>query len=89
MLGARELLQNVVQSAAQISRFDQPQGISRMHLLLITYEYLARPFSGNGLYAASQVRGLQSMGIEVHVLAGMPSGCSHNDSASVGDASWV
>ena len=59
-----------------------------MHLLFITYEYLAQPFSGNGLYAASQVRGLRSLGQQVTVLAGSPD-CAHDEVSNISDTIWV
>ena len=43
-----------------------------MKLLFISLEFSARTFSGNGIYARSQVRALAQQGAEVLVLAGKP-----------------
>lgn len=47
-----------------------------MKLLFISLEFSASTFSGNGIYARSQVRALAQQGAEVLVLAGKPA--SHN-----------
>ena len=43
-----------------------------MKLLFISLEFSASTFSGNGIYARSQVRALAQQGAEVLVLAGKP-----------------
>ena len=43
-------------------------------LLFIALEFTAGTFSGNGIYAASQVRALALSGCQLMVLAGKPAG---------------
>lgn len=43
-------------------------------ILFITYEYSESTFSGNGVYAVSQVRALASLGHDVTVVAARPRG---------------
>lgn len=45
-------------------------------LLFISLEFTAGTFSGNGIYAASQVRALALSGCQLLVLAGKPAGLS-------------
>jgi hypothetical protein len=44
-----------------------------MRLVFVTLEYDASTFSGNGIYAQSQVRGLLSCGHDVLIVCGQPS----------------
>lgn len=45
-----------------------------MNILFISLEYATGAFSGNGIYAQSQVRGLRQIGHNVVVVAGKPDG---------------
>lgn len=45
-----------------------------MRILFITLEFRAAAFSGNGIYAQAQVRGLVGAGCEVLVVCGKPRG---------------
>ena len=60
-----------------------------MRLVFVTLEYDASTFSGNGIYAQSQVRGLLSCGHDVLIVCGQPSttttapGASDKSSARV------
>jgi|AntAceMinimDraft_1070359.scaffolds.fasta_scaffold15637_2 hypothetical protein len=47
-----------------------------LRILFITLEFEAGAFSGNGIYAQSQVSALASAGHRVHVLSGRP---AHDD----------
>lgn len=46
-----------------------------LRLLFITLEFQAGCFSGNGVYAQSQVASLRALGHQVLVIAGCPEDC--------------
>ena len=48
-----------------------------LRILFVTLEFKAGAFSGNGVYAQSQVRALAAAGHDVHVVSGQPLSLIH------------
>jgi hypothetical protein len=59
-----------------------------MHILLLTYEYICKSFSGNGIHATAQVRALRGLGQTVTVLAACPAD-QVPEAANDVDTIWV